>query len=153
IRDLRSDLSEWTLRMAERPDWVPVRFELAFGLPKDGGHDPASVEAPVHLEEGLVLRGSIDLVEQRDGALRATDFKTGAAPAGGGVIRGGKVLQPVLYARALATLFPDRPVVGGRLYYCTSKGRFEERVVPIEVASEPVRAVAELVGSSIEQGF
>src|SRR5690606_36508692 len=68
-------------------------------------------------------------------------------------IRGGKVLQPVLYARALATLFPDRPVVGGRLYYCTSKGRFEERVVPIEVASEPVRAVAELVGSSIEQGF
>jgi hypothetical protein len=154
VADVRTDLTEWLLRASERPDWVPTAFELAFGLPKAEGRDPASVEEPVRLAEGLSLRGAIDLVEQREGALRATDHKTGAAPGRVGLIGGGKVLQPLLYARALEAIFPDREVVGGRLYYCTSRGRFEERHVPLTPeARESVEVLVEVVGKMLEKGF
>lgn len=154
VSDLRSDLAEWLVRAAERPDWVPIGFELGFGLPLTDERDPASREEPVELSEGLRLRGAIDLVEQRDGVLRATDHKTGAARAVHGVIEGGRTLQPVLYARALEELYPGRTVGGGRLYWCTAKGRFEERSVPLDDrARRALTVLVETVQHAFEEGF
>ncbi|HJL20003.1 MAG TPA: PD-(D/E)XK nuclease family protein [Sandaracinaceae bacterium LLY-WYZ-13_1] len=154
VADVRSDLREWLLRMAERPDWVPEAFELAFGLPERPGRDPGSVDAPVTLPEGLTLRGSIDLVEARDGRLRATDHKTGRAGGRFAIVDGGRVLQPLLYARVLEELRPDHTVAGGRLYYCTARGRFEERFVPLDdEARATVRRLVEVVGGLLERGF
>jgi len=60
----------------------------------------------------------------------------------------------VLYARALEALRPDAKVVGGRLYYCTSRGQFAARpVVLTHTARDAVRTVAETLGKSIDKGF
>ena len=56
--------------MADQPEWTPTAFELAFGLKQKEGRDRASTDAPAELDEGLTLRGAIDLVEQKDGQLR-----------------------------------------------------------------------------------
>jgi len=157
LADTRADLAEWLVRMTESPEWVPVATELAFGLPEDDTpRDPASTSEPVALtDEGLVLRGAIDLVEARGDELRATDHKSGAVPDFDGPITdGGRSLQPVLYARALEALRPDAKVVGGRLYYCTSRGQFAARpVVLTHTARDAVRTVAETLGKSIDKGF
>lgn len=154
VADVQADLTEWLLHMSERPDWVPRAFELAFGLEPREGHDRASVPDPVRLPEGLTLRGAIDLVEERGNTLRATDHKTGAAPGRVGTIAGGRVLQPVLYARVLEVLFPEREVVGGRLYYCTARGRFEEHSIPLNAeARESVGVLVEAAGQMLERGF
>jgi RecB family exonuclease len=154
IDEVHRDATEWLVRMSDAPEWVPVAFELAFGVTIEDGHDPASRGEPVRLSEGLTLRGAIDLVEQRGDALRATDHKTGATPVSVGVLGGGRVLQPALYARVLEELYPGREVIGGRLHYCTSRARFAERSVPL---NGPTRAGVELVartlGHHLERAF
>jgi hypothetical protein len=155
VDEVRSDLAEWIHRMAEHPEWKPVAFELAFGIPRDASHDRASVPEALTVGERLTLRGAIDLVEEReDGALRATDHKTGGTVATPRVIAGGRVLQPVLYARALEELYPNHRVLGGRLYYCTSRGRFEERSVPLDDEARAAIALVEgTLAHHIERGF
>ena len=54
--------------------WEPIAFELAFGLPRDPGNDPGSVETEVTLAEGYRLRG---IVESRD--VRAVTFWPGSS--------------------------------------------------------------------------
>ncbi|MEM9192337.1 MAG: PD-(D/E)XK nuclease family protein [Myxococcota bacterium] len=156
IGELRGDLEEWLLSFSERAlsehalseealsehalsehalsehaVWVPRYFELAFGLDR-ADRDPASVDAPVVLDEGLTLRGSIDLVELHGNACRAIDHKTGRAPAKlDGISKGGTRLQPVLYALALEKIFPEREVTEGRLHFCTGRGGFQELSVPL----------------------
>jgi RecB family exonuclease len=145
IESIRADLREWLRRVADDPSgFVPRHFELAFGLPADRDADPASTPDPLALDCGLHLRGSIDLVEERaDGALRATDHKTGrVAVRADDVTKGGTALQPILYALALERRFPGRVVESGRLYYCTAAGGFTERVVPLD--AEARRAAATL---------
>jgi RecB family exonuclease len=121
--------------MTEELEWVPHRFELAFGL-KGRGYDgdEHSQDDPVELVGGLRLRGAIDLVEKhRDGRLRVTDYKTGrASVAQGAVIKGGEALQPVFYALAAEVLFPEAQIDGGRLYYCTTRGGFQATNVPLD---------------------
>jgi len=158
IEAIRLDLREWLRRIAEAPGgWTPHRFELAFGLPEHlrPTADVASVSAPVSLPGGVLLRGSIDLVERRqDGTLRVTDNKSGKARVPeGAVIFGGRALQPVLYALAAETLL-ESPVDSGRLYYCTAVGDFTERRI---VLDEESRAHAQraltTVGRALEQAF
>jgi RecB family exonuclease len=138
VQSVRADLREW-LRRASVDDsgFVPWRFELSFGLPRDRDADPASQPDPVALDAGLLLRGSIDLVERAEsGRLRVTDHKTGKERfADGDVIDGGRTLQPVLYALAVEKLFPGQTVDSGRLYYCTSAGGFAEHAVPLDAAA------------------
>lgn len=154
IEEVRSDAREWLRRSRQRGEWTPLAFELAFGIPAEPGHDPASVAEPVRLAEGLVLRGAIDLVEEREGVLRATDHKTGASPASVSAIAGGRVLQPALYARALQELFPERAVLGGRLYYCTSRAGFAERSVPLDATTRAaVELLARTLGFHLEHAF
>ncbi len=157
IEVLRADLREWLRRQADDDHWVPERFELAFGLPagERAQRDPGSVTDPVPVTGGLVLRGSVDLVERAgDGSLRVTDHKTGKVWAKEGVVvGGGGVLQPLLYALACERILGAR-VVAGRLYYCTATGEYAERVVPLDGAGrEAVAAVIGIVDDALRRGF
>jgi hypothetical protein len=159
IASIHSDLRQWLQRMSADPEWVPIRFELAFGLPGDTDCDAASRPDPVLLPGlALRLRGAIDLVEERQGWLRATDSKSGAnfgrpvTPTAR--VFGGEKLQPLLYALALEALFPGRPVWGGRLYYCTAKGRFTEVQVPLDDdARAAIATVVSTVDEAVRTGF
>jgi ATP-dependent helicase/nuclease subunit B len=159
VAGIYADLIEW-LRMvardAEERGWEPAYFELSFGLPDRKDSDAHSQKDPVALDCGLWLRGSIDLVERRrDGSLRATDHKTGKARAEEGErIAGGERLQPVLYALALEKLFPKVRVDGGRLFYCTSAGGFDDVNVPLDLeARDKADIVAFTIGKAIEGAF
>ena len=156
IAGVKIDLREWLRRMSEEPGWAPWRFELSFGLPEMSQRDPHSSREPVLLDEGIRLRGSIDLVERApDGALRATDHKTGKAWAQKGtVIGGGATLQPALYALALEKLFPGTRVEDGRLYYCTYGGDFTSVPVALDATARgSVQQLAKTIGDAIAQGF
>lgn len=151
---MHADARRWIEGLL-RSRWRPVAAELAFGLPAfghDAERDAASQRDPVKLASGITLRGAIDLVEERDGVLRATDHKTGRARVGTGArIAGGKSLQPALYAEALAALpqFAGRDVLGGRLSYCTTRGGFFEVVVPRD--AETAGALSVLTGAIAEE--
>ena len=156
IAGVKLDLREWLRRLSEDLRWTPWRFELSFGLPEISQRDPHSSKEAVALDEGIHLRGSIDLVERTaDGVLRATDHKTGKAWAvPGTVIGGGGTLQPALYALALEKLFPEARVEGGRLYYSTYAGDFTS--IPVELDAQArgsVQALAQTLRDSIAQGF
>ena len=156
IASIRADLREWLRRLAGEIDWTPHRFELAFGLDDEAGRDPASVTEPVRIDAGLALRGSIDLVELRgDGALRATDHKTGKVRVdAGSVISGGRSLQPVLYALVLEKMFPGVVVAGGRLDYGTTRGDFQSVTVALDDEARAAAAVlAETLAHHLHDGF
>jgi CRISPR/Cas system-associated exonuclease Cas4 (RecB family) len=156
IASIRADLREMLRRSTDEATWIPSHFELSFGLVERRDRDPKSVNEPVALDCGIQLRGSIDLVERRkDGALRATDYKTGKARATDGtIIGGGETLQPVFYALTLEKVFAGEHVDSGRLYYCTSVGEFKEVVMPLDdEARRAAAAVATTVGRAIEEGF
>lgn len=159
IDAMRADLRQWLTRMEEAPEWLPLRFELAFGLKgRQDDRDAASQTDPVALDCGIQLRGSIDLVEQGPGGRqRATDHKTGRAPSAKGAegmyIDGGERLQPVLYALALEKL-SGAEVVGGQLYFCTDRGGFRRVDVPLDAfARHAADRVATSVAEALEAGF
>ncbi|MGE5178201.1 MAG: PD-(D/E)XK nuclease family protein [Bacteroidota bacterium] len=158
ITAIRGDLREWLVRSTEGArGWVPHRFELSFGLAdrERPTADASSVPDPVTVLDGVLLRGSVDLVERRaDGALRVTDHKTGKARVeAGAVVGGGKALQPLLYALAVEKLL-DAPVVSGRLYYCTADGGFTERDIALDEDNRGVIGSAiRVVGRALEKGF
>jgi ATP-dependent helicase/nuclease subunit B len=157
IASIRSDLRDW-LRRASEDDagYVPWRFELSFGLagrPERHHKDTESVSLAVPLDCGIQLRGSIDLVElHSSGLARVTDHKTGR-PEGkkGEVIRGGKSLQPLLYALAAEKLLAGKAEVNaGRLYFCTSNGGFTSREV---VINERTRDLAVQIAGEIGEAL
>ncbi len=156
IAGIKADLREWLRRLADEPDWAPWKFELSFGLADRRDQDPASLAAPVRLDCGISLRGSIDLVERSGrGTVRATDYKTGKVRAeAGDVVSGGETLQPVLYALTLEKLLPGTIVEAGRLYYCTSTGGFESVAIPLDdKARRAADLVARTIGDAIDRGF
>jgi len=155
LEAVRRDLREWLHRVSENPSWVPSRFELAFGIPAGDERDEASRAAPVPLSIGVTLRGAIDLVEESGGMLRATDHKTGSAwTKPGQRIAGGEKLQPLLYALALESLFPEQKTWGGRLYYCTEKGRYTDVEVPLDHDGRvAITTVAKAIDEAVRTGF
>jgi ATP-dependent helicase/nuclease subunit B len=156
LGSLRSDLEGWLRTLSLDRDWLPMQAELEFGFERAGTPREA-----VLIEPGLLLSGAIDLVEQYSAPseagqriLRATDHKTGAVTNKLSITRGGAVLQPVLYALALERLFPDAAVRGGRLHFCTSRGRFEVQEVPLtdrvrEISGRLIRSIS----SMLDAGF
>jgi ATP-dependent helicase/nuclease subunit B len=157
IEDLRTDLRGWLQHAARNDfDWLPVHFELAFGLAPEEGRDPASSAAEVVLREGVRLRGSIDLVERhvKTGAIRVTDHKTGKLPDSVPAITGGgKVLQPLLYGLAAEKLL-GTPVESGRLFYSTQRGGY--KFIPIALNEKARAILARLladIDASIAGGF
>lgn len=133
IDGIRADLKIWLRKMVDEP-WTPAHFELAFGLGAEiqKERDPASIPDPVSLPGGWLLRGAVDLVERAGQRIRVTDHKTGRNRTEVGTITAnGKVLQPVLYGLVIETML-GAPVEQSRLYFCTSRGGFSERIVHLD---------------------
>ncbi|MGE5278017.1 MAG: PD-(D/E)XK nuclease family protein [Acidobacteriota bacterium] len=94
-------------------DATPRYFEVPFGLPREIARSRAPIASPDPVEipagEGrsLLLRGSIDRVDEApDGTFHVWDYKTGSAwgiQEGRG-LRGGRQVQPALYAIAFEAL-------------------------------------------------
>jgi ATP-dependent helicase/nuclease subunit B len=125
---------------------------MSFGLTDRGPRDsdPASIAEPVEIIGDLKLRGSIDMVERQANKFRVTDHKTGKARAEKDtVVGGGKYLQPLLYALACQKLL-EGEVESGRLYYCTSDGGYEDRVVAL--SDENVHILSSVL-STVRQGL
>ncbi len=157
IEDLRTDLRGWLQHIAVNDDeWVPVHFEFAFGLRERTGRDPASSTEEAILEEGVHLRGSIDLVEKHRtrGVLRVTDHKTGKCPENPpAYVGGGLFLQPMLYGLAARRLL-DSEVECGRLLYATQRGEYKHTQIAITERSRGILAkLLQNIDASIEHGF
>ncbi len=155
IADIYGDLRHWLLRSSGQQDWAAELSELGFGLRQRPDLASCSRAEPVALAMGLKLRGAIDLVERSGEQLRATDHKTGKVNVEQGArIAGGRSLQPLLYALALEQIYPERQVVGGRLYYCTSRGDFSTREFPLDAAARQAveHAISE-VATALANGF
>ena len=156
VEDLRTDLRGWLQHVAANDSgWEPLHFEFAFGLPPSADRDPASSKDATALDEGVRLRGSIDLVERNtNGALRVTDHKTGKRPDAIPLyVGGGKLLQPLLYGLAAHKLL-GQEVAQGRLFYATQKGAFE--AVDIQIHEKSRLILARLlanIDASIANGF
>jgi ATP-dependent helicase/nuclease subunit B len=152
---LGRDLRMWVRKLPEAQDWTPRHFELSFGLDTEG-RDPSSVRDPVTIDGRFRLRGSVDLVEEdhRSGTVRITDHKTGrnrTTPRT--IIGGGAMLQPVIYGLVVERML-EKPVIGGRLFYCTAAGGFTEHPVPLTEANRRAGLEAlEIVDRAIELGF
>ena len=157
IEDLRTDLRGWLQAVAANDAaWEPLYFEFAFGLPASSGRDAASTSAEAILDEGVHLRGSIDLVECEvaSGSLRVTDHKTGKRPDAVPLyVGGGKLLQPLLYGLAAQKLL-GRNVTAGRLFYATQRGAYEPMEIKINERSRAVlaRLIAN-IDASVANGF
>jgi CRISPR/Cas system-associated exonuclease Cas4 (RecB family) len=158
IEDLRTDLRGWLhLWLSTANEWEPIHFELGFGLqPSHGRHDRSSVPEPIAIEGGVLVRGSIDVVEKHRarGVLRVVDHKTGKAPEEQPVyVGGGTTLQPGVYGLAAEKIL-NAPTDSGRLFYCTQRGGFAP--IDIELNAKTRRwfgrALA-IIGHAIEEGF
>jgi CRISPR/Cas system-associated exonuclease Cas4 (RecB family) len=156
MEDLRSDLRGWLLHVSSHDqEWTPVHFEFAFGLASNEQRDAASTAEAADLE-GVLLRGSIDLVERHAAraALRVTDHKTGKLPeATPHMVGGGRYLQPLLYGIAAEKLL-GAPVECGRLFFATQKGEY--RVVEIAVDQRRRQFLEKLlayIDADIANGF
>jgi RecB family exonuclease len=155
IEQMRSDFRGWLLRLTEQNSWTPVLVEFAFGLPVDGGYDPASTADPARLAEGFLLRGIIDLAEQNVSCtIRVTDYKTGKDRIEGSIVVGqGELLQPVLYSLAVERIRKQN-VSEARLWYCTSTGGYSERVVPMNDSTRSCGTeVLKLIDHAVQAGF
>ena len=155
IADIHADLRHCLVHSSEEPQWTAELAELGFGLRLRSDLASSSRPDPVVLDSGLKLRGAIDLVERSGQQLRATDHKTGKVSVDQGArIAGGRCLQPLLYALALERLHPDCDVVGGRLFFCTSRGGFLVREFPLDDASrQAVRLAVSEVATALTHGF
>jgi CRISPR/Cas system-associated exonuclease Cas4 (RecB family) len=158
IESLRADLRGWlrAVATAEEP-WCPTHFEFAFGLPsKQHQDDPGEHRHEAVVLNGKRLRGAIDLVEVNDHSkhLRVTDHKTGPAPKEKQIVIGkGEILQPLLYALA-AEVHLAQPVDSGRLFYCTRRGGYETREVPLNDENrQAISRVLEVIDQALETGF
>ena len=155
IAALGRDLRVWIRKLPEAAPWTPEYFEYSFGL-ADEGRDERSQREPVRIDDRFILRGSVDMIETKDGSaeLRITDHKTGrnrTTPRT--VIGGGGTLQPVIYGLAIEKILA-RPVSEGRLFYATTAGGFAEQPVPLtDVNRRAGLEALEIIDRAIELGF
>jgi ATP-dependent helicase/nuclease subunit B len=155
IAAIARDLRVWIRKLPEGAPWTPEYFEYSFGL-SDEGRDERSQREPVRIDDRFILRGSVDVIETREGSpeLRITDHKTGRnRTSARTVIGGGAALQPVIYGLAIEKIL-SRPVREGRLFYATTAGGFAEHPVPLSEANRRAGVEAlEIIDRAIELGF
>lgn len=157
VEEIRSDLHGWLGQLAGVDDgWLPVHFELGFGLPRDIRRDPSSTPDEAMLDGGIRLRGSIDLVERHAtrGTLRVVDHKTGKAPERPPVwVGGGASLQPLLYALSAEAIL-GATVETAQLSYCTQRGNYQ--IVETQVTPDTrarIARVLSMIDAAISEGF
>ncbi len=134
-------------------DVTPRWFEVGFGMREvaEGGIASAEpVEIPLGRGERVLLRGSIDRVDEaEDGDFHVWDYKTGSAfgiQEGRG-LHGGRQVQPALYAMAFETLL-KRSGREGRVsrsgyFFPGRKGEGQRMTIPVD-AAETGRALSRL---------
>ena len=157
VEEIRTDLHGWLGQLAGSEDgWLPIHFELGFGLPRDVRRDPASTPDEAILGGGVRLRGSIDLVERHAtrGTLRVVDHKTGKAPERPPVwVGGGASLQPLLYALSAETIL-GATVESAQLSYCTQRGNYQIFETPVTSETRArITRVLGMIDSAIDEGF
>ncbi len=156
LDDIRSSLRGWVRKEAEASGtWLPIHREYTFGMRPRGPADPASILEEAVLPIGFRLRGAIDLIEKgNDGKVRITDYKSGKVwVPEGAVVNGGQTLQPILYALAFESM-SGAQVTSSRLYYCTERGGYQQRVVePDDEALDVVKEFHRRLDQIIEEGF
>jgi CRISPR/Cas system-associated exonuclease Cas4 (RecB family) len=135
IEDLRADLHGWLRRLpSDAAGWRVLHSEYSFGMPFGDERDPASTTEPARILDGILLRGSVDWIEEHadSGVLRITDHKTGKAPKEPPQHIGkGQYLQPLLYAAAVENLLA-REVRLSRLYFCTQRGNYQPFPIAVQ---------------------
>jgi RecB family exonuclease len=118
-RRILEDLEEFLEQEVVAGDkWRPLELEAAFGEPE-----------PLTLEVGgerLTVRGRIDRIDERPGAVRIVDYKTGRLgdDEQPGSIAGGQRLQLPLYRLALERSRGERRPLHGALLGITAKSDF-----------------------------
>ncbi len=142
--------------LADRSGFSPAFAELAFGL-SYGDRDPASVPDPVLLPSGVLLRGSVDLVERhpKTERLRVTDYKSGRRnpPMGPERVRGGRMLQPLLYAEAVEAVL-GAEVEAARLAHPTARGGYQSDFFSVGPAGRAALAEAmAIIKGHLARGF
>ena len=157
IEDLRIDLHGWIQQVAAMDDgWMPAHFEFSFGLPTDESRDPRSTNAEAVLDNGVRLRGAIDLIEKNpvSGTLRITDHKTGKPPQElPKYVGGGALLQPLAYAMAAEALLGATAEVS-RLSYCTQRGGYQEIRFDITPGHRAFfKHAMSIIDAEIDRGF
>ena len=137
-------------------DTTPRFFEVPFGLPRQAGRTRSAVASPdpVSIEiapgRSFRLRGSIDRVDEApDGTFEIWDYKTGSYLSfrEGMGVRGGRQVQPALYAMAFETLL-DRARRPGKVsnsgyFFPGRKGEGQRMVAPLD-REETRRVLAKL---------
>lgn len=153
---LAAELTRWFDEDAADADqgWRPTATEHRFG------HAEVPFDVPTTTgTRTVLLAGSIDRVDRRDGTQRVTDYKTGKAPAKDDRPRqddptlAGTRFQLPLYAVAAATGH-DLPVSEVRYWYCTERGEFDQVSLTIDDAlMDAVRADVGALVDAIEKGW
>ena len=156
IAEIARDLGIWVRKMADEAEWRPEYFEFSFGL-HDEGRDPRSVADPVLVDGRFLLRGSVDLIEERSDrpdVLRVTDHKTGKNRSKPDlIVGGGTVLQPVLYSAVVEQAL-HKTVSEGRLFYCTTAGGFADHKIPLDdYRRRQGLEVLAIIDRAVERGF
>jgi ATP-dependent helicase/nuclease subunit B len=138
IETIRWDIRGWLRYLRDGGGWTPKWFELPFALT---------------LAEGSIVRGAIDMVEEKDGQLRITDHKTGKAQPAFGFTRNGELLQPLLYVEAAESLL-GKPAAFTRLFYCTHRGGYKIDEIPVtDEGRRHFSNVMQRIDESLAQGF
>jgi ATP-dependent helicase/nuclease subunit B len=158
---IRNDLRGVVRQRSLDTQWKPVAAEFGFGLTSSTLRDPASVPEVVETTGGFQLLGSVDLIERReDGRLRIIDYKTRSFSRrdyydenGPLRVKGGALLQPLLYGTAVGRLF-GASVYTGSLYFATIKGRYEIFPVFLTAESEAeIETVLQHIEEAVTGGF
>lgn len=145
-------------------DVTPRYFEVPFGLPRQAARTRALVASPdpVAIEVGsrasFLLRGSIDRVDEAaDGTFHVWDYKTGSALSvrEGTGLRGGRQIQPALYAIAFETLLDraGRPgsVSKSGYFFPGRKGEGQRMLAPLDRGEtrEVLRRLFDLIAAGM----
>lgn len=164
---LATELDRWFDEDAADAEagWRPSATELHFGrraVDEEPGTVVAEVPFAVSTTRGprtVLLAGSIDRLDIRDGTQRVTDYKTGKAltkderPTPDDPTLSGTRFQLPLYAAAAVTAH-DLPVGEARYWYCTERGDFDRVSLPVtdEILGRVRTDVGNLV-DAIEKGW
>lgn len=150
-RRILEDLEEFLEReVASAEKWRPIDLEVTFGDP-----EPLVVEIG---GERLAVRGRIDRIDERPGAVRIVDYKTGRLGEDSeqpGSVAGGQRLQLPLYRLALERWRGERRPLHGALLGVTSKSDFrrvEWSPAHFEQAAEPLGRAIHGIVSGIDAG-
>jgi ATP-dependent helicase/nuclease subunit B len=151
--DFLADIDLFVEAESENGASTPVGFEVSFGRPLEGDHEPLARAESVTLKLAknlsLTIAGRIDRVDQIGaGTFEVIDYKTGGfwPQDWGGVFNGGRRLQHALYGLAAAELLrarhKDPKVVAGVYYFPSRRGRRQR----VRIETRSTAAIAALLG-------